>query len=46
MSNLVKQVWEHKNKVTPSFTLKHNVQKLVYFEEFQDVKLSLIEKNY
>ncbi len=40
MSNLVKQVWEHKNKVILSFILKHNVQKLVCFKKFQDAKLA------
>jgi putative endonuclease len=36
-SNLIKQIWEHKNKVISGFTLKYNMQKLVYFEEFQDI---------
>ncbi|WP_395462690.1 GIY-YIG nuclease family protein [Wolbachia endosymbiont of Cantharis cryptica] len=40
-SNLIKRVWEHKNKVIPSFTSKYNVQKLVYFEEFQNVDSAL-----
>ena len=31
-SNLVKRVWEHKNKVIPSFTAKYNVNSLVYYE--------------
>jgi putative endonuclease len=40
-SNLIKRIWEHKSKVIPGFTSKYNVQKLVYFEEFQDVDLAL-----
>ncbi|MBV2146532.1 MULTISPECIES: GIY-YIG nuclease family protein [Rickettsiales] len=40
-SNLIKRIWEHKNKVIPGFTSKYNVQKLVYFEEFQDVDSAL-----
>ncbi len=34
-------MWEHKNKVIPSFTSKYNVQKLVYFEEFQNIDSAL-----
>jgi putative endonuclease len=36
-SNLIKRVWEHKNKIHPnSFTAKYNVNKLVYYEVYQD----------
>ena len=31
-SDLVKRVWEHKNKVIKGFTEKYNVNQLVYFE--------------
>ena len=31
-SNLVKRVYEHKNKLVFGFTNKYNVDKLVYFE--------------
>ncbi|WP_343289577.1 GIY-YIG nuclease family protein [Wolbachia endosymbiont of Encarsia formosa] len=40
-SNLTKRIWEHKNKVISGFTSKYNVQKLVYFEIFQDVGSAL-----
>ena len=33
--DLVKRVWEHKNKVSPGFTEKYNVNELVYYEEHQ-----------
>ncbi len=33
-SNLIKRVWEHKNKVTEGFTEKYDVDKLVYYEQF------------
>ena len=36
-NNLVKRVWEHKNKVFKGFTEKYNVDKLGYFEVCQDV---------
>jgi len=36
---LEKRVWEHKNGVNKdSFTFKYNCTKLVYCEEFNDIK--------
>lgn len=40
-SNLQKRVWEHKNKVVPGFTAKHDTNRLVYFEIFDDVAEAL-----
>ncbi len=34
-SDLVKRIWEHKNKVISGFTEKYNVDQLVYYEEHQ-----------
>jgi putative endonuclease len=31
-SDLIKRVWEHKNKVIPGFTTRYNVSILVYYE--------------
>jgi putative endonuclease len=31
-SDLIKRVWEHKNKLAPGFTAKYNVHILVYYE--------------
>lgn len=36
-SDLVKRVWEHKQKLVKGFTEKYNVNKLVYFETFDDI---------
>ena len=33
-NNLIKRVWEHKEKSVKGFTQKYNINKLVYFEEF------------
>lgn len=40
-SNLIKRIWEHKNKIIKGFTEKYNINKLVYFETFQDVHLAI-----
>jgi putative endonuclease len=36
-NNLTRQLFENKNKLIKGFTEKYNVNKLVYFEETQDV---------
>ncbi|MDO8662918.1 MAG: GIY-YIG nuclease family protein [Candidatus Omnitrophota bacterium] len=35
-SNLVRRVYEHRNKSVDGFTKKYNVTKLVYYECFDD----------
>lgn len=30
-SNLIKRIWEHKNKVVDGFSKKYNLDKLVYY---------------
>jgi len=35
-SNLISRVWEHKAKAIDGFTRKYNIDKLVYFEQYQD----------
>ena len=45
-NNLVRRVWEHKNKVVEGFTSKYNLDKLVYYEVFEDELLAIQrEKN-
>ena len=39
--NLQKRVFEHKNKLVKGFTSKYNVNKLVYFEQTEDVNSAL-----
>ena len=36
-SDLLKRVWEHKEKFVPSFTSRYNICKLVYYEVFEDI---------
>ena len=35
-SNLIRRVWEHKEKVIDGFTKKYKIDTLVYFEKYQD----------
>lgn len=37
-SCLSKRIWEHKNKVIEGFSKKYNLNKLVYFEVFNDIE--------
>jgi putative endonuclease len=32
--DLVRRVWQHKNKVAPGFTSRYNLTQLVYYERF------------
>lgn len=36
-SDLVKRIWQHKNKLLGGFTAKYSVTNLVYFEQFQKI---------
>ena len=40
-NDLVRRIYEHKNKLVKGFTEKYNVHKLVYFEETGDVRSAL-----
>jgi putative endonuclease len=40
-SDIVKRVWEHKNKLVEGFTKKYGVDKLVYYEQFREVESAI-----
>lgn len=40
-SDLKRRVYEHKNKVYDSFTSKYDVNKLGYYEEYNDIKQAI-----
>ena len=40
-NDLRRRLYEHKNKLIPSFTEKYNIHKLVYFEKTTDVKAAI-----
>lgn len=37
-NDLIRRVWEHREKIVEGFTRKHNVDRLVYFEQFDDIE--------
>lgn len=42
--NLPKRIFEHKNKVTKGFTAKYNVNKLIYYETFDDPEYAIMRE--
>ena len=43
-SDLIKRIWEHKNKVVEGFTEKYNLDKLVYYEVFEDIENAILRE--
>lgn len=40
-SSLINRVYEHKNKITGGFTAKYDINKLVYYEVFEDITAAI-----
>ncbi len=40
-NDLIKRVWQHKNKLIDGFTKKYGVDKLVYYEATPDVESAI-----
>ena len=40
-NDLARRMYEHKNKLVDGFTKKYNINKLVYFEESQDINAAI-----
>jgi len=40
-NNLVRRMFEHKNKLTDGFTKKYNLNKLVYYEVSEDIETAI-----
>ena len=43
-SNLLKRVFEHKNKLADGFTKKYNIDKLAYYEVYDDIEEAIIRE--
>lgn len=40
-NNLIRRVYEHKNKLVKGFSEKYNLYKLIYFEIYSDIETAL-----
>jgi putative endonuclease len=40
-NNLIRRVYEHKNKLTEGFTKKYNTNRLVYFETHETIEAAI-----
>ena len=40
-NNLMRRVFEHKNKINKGFTAKYNCEKLVYYEHFTEIEYAI-----
>ncbi len=43
-TDLIKRIWEHKNKIADGFTKKYNLQKLVYYEAAGTIESAIIRE--
>jgi putative endonuclease len=43
-NDLIRRVYEHKQKLVSGFTNKYNITKLVYFEETDDIKAAILRE--
>ncbi len=37
-NDLERRIWEHKNKIVKGFSAKYNLDKLIYSEDYSDIK--------
>lgn len=45
-SNLVKRILEHKNHVVDGFSKKYNLNKLIYYEVYDDIGTAISREKY
>lgn len=43
-NNLVRRIYEHKNKLVKGFSQKYNLSKLIYFEKTEDIKSAILRE--
>ncbi|OQY38318.1 excinuclease ABC subunit C [Candidatus Atribacteria bacterium 4572_76] len=43
-SNLKKRIWEHKEKLIEGFTKNYNINKLIYFEIYNDPENAILRE--
>ncbi|KUK78863.1 MAG: endo/excinuclease amino terminal domain protein [Microgenomates bacterium 39_7] len=45
-SDLIKRIWQHKEKLVEGFTKKYNADKLVYYEVFDNIQEAIKREKY
>ncbi|HTD02303.1 GIY-YIG nuclease family protein [Undibacterium sp.] len=43
-SDLIKRIWEHKNKFVAGFSRQHGVDQLMWFEQHEEVEQAIIRE--
>ena len=43
-NDLTRRIWEHKSKLTPGFTQKYSVDRLVYAEEYSSIQEAIVRE--
>lgn len=43
-NNLIKRVYEHKEKLVDGFTKKYNITKLVYYEQSENIEEAIVRE--
>jgi putative endonuclease len=43
-SDLLKRIYQHKEKIIAGFTKEHNVDKLIYYETYQDIDQAILRE--
>ena len=43
-SDLIRRIYQHKNKLIEGFSAKYNLHKLVYFEQFSDMENAILRE--
>ena len=43
-SNLPKRVYQHKNKIVPGFATRYELDRLVYFEDFNSIENAILRE--
>ena len=43
-SNLVKRIYEHKNHIVKGFSSKYNLNKLIYYEQYEQIEEAILRE--
>ena len=43
-SDLIKRIYQHKHKVEDSFTKKYSIDRLVYFEQYENINEAIVRE--